>query len=463
MELKELEKEMQIAPLLTTRPQVQVYGKKVVIKLADTQLQDQTTYRLSLGDALVDNREATPYAYFTYTFSTGNYFDTMEIAGKILDAATGLPDSISTLLLYPADASDSAVLRQRPLYAIKADGLGNFHQPFLPNKAFKIFAIQDLDNNLIYDPLTEKIAFSDSLIQPETTFEHPVLLSLFKETIVTDTTGSNNADSTLSTKPDTTMLEETSPEKLAIGGRKGVKNANKTPPQYRVGVDTLDQNRRSFNITQPLVIQLFMPLSSIDKNKIYLSYDNGGIEVEAINTIEKDAVHLQLSTDWQENKLYTLRLINGWATDSAGVLLPPSKYFFRTKQESDYASATITIDSNYVNDTFILYIYKDTTVLYQKAITAAKVQMKLLEPGAYGMRIIEDANKNGKWDSGNLLQRKQPEQVHSYMGKMMLKAGWDNETHFKPVDKMTMLNAEKSATERPGSTSTDKEEQLEER
>jgi hypothetical protein len=54
----------------------------------------------------------------------------------------------------------------------------------------------------------------------------------------------------------------------------------------------------------------------------------------------------------------------------------------------------------------------------------------LLDPGNYGMRIIIDNNRNGKWDPGVLLQKKQPEKIINYNTQVVLKAGWDNEVDF---------------------------------
>src|SRR5690606_27750407 len=241
-ELKELDQQMQMAPLLASKPQVQIIGKKVIIKMIDSHLLDHTTYRLSLGSALVDNREATPYSNFNYTFSTGNYFDTLEIRGKVMNAVTGLPDTAATILLYDAAASDSIVFRQRPIYAIKADASGVFHQPNMPNRAFKIFAINDANNNLVYDPFVEKIAFSDSLIYPKAHFEAPLLLSTFTE--IRAEISKPISDSTNSELTDSVTTSTTA-------SRSGIKLQNVARPKgkssvpFRVLVDTRDQTQRT--------------------------------------------------------------------------------------------------------------------------------------------------------------------------------------------------------------------------
>lgn len=47
--------------------------------------------------------------------------------------------------------------------------------------------------------------------------------------------------------------------------------------------------------------------------------------------------------------------------------------------------------------------------------------------GAYNVRIIYDNNKNGKWDSGNVSKRQQPEKVWYYEKPITLRANWEAE------------------------------------
>ena len=159
MVIKDLERNLQFSPLLPIAPSVMAYGKKVEIKIIDSLLEDNTTYKLTLGDALVDNREATPYKNFTYTFSTGAYFDSLKLHGRAFDAQTGLPDSSVTIMLYKATVSDSVILTKKPFYVQKTDASGNFSLSNLPNRSFKVFAVKDLNNNNLYDFGNEKIGF----------------------------------------------------------------------------------------------------------------------------------------------------------------------------------------------------------------------------------------------------------------------------------------------------------------
>ena len=55
--------------------------------------------------------------------------------------------------------------------------------------------------------------------------------------------------------------------------------------------------------------------------------------------------------------------------------------------------------------------------------------MEYLLPGEYQIRIIKDANGNGKWDTGNYLKKIQPEEVKYLKESIIVRANWElNET-----------------------------------
>ncbi len=417
VDVRDLEKNLSLSPLLAIPPIIMSYGKRVEIKLQDTQLQDNTTYRIALGNALVDNHEGNPYKDFTYLFSTGSYFDSLQLQGNVIDAATGMPDTSALVILHPAAADDTAVMRKKPQYAVKASSSGHFSFSTLPGKPFRIYAIHDANNNYLYDLGEEKVGFINQTVTPSVAGDSLYRFYMFKE--VRDT---------INTDTDTISVADGKSGKPALGTARG--NGEKSKAGYYVKVDTSNRDLRSFELTRPLDIDLFTEIKSLDTAKVYLSYENNGIEVEAVQKLRMDSSRVSISTQWQPDKIYTLRLVKGWAKDSSGTELAPGKYFFRTKREEDYGKLTIHINSRYYGDNFVLYLYKGADSIYKKAITDSTVSLTLLQPGEYNMRIIADDNKNGKWDTGDLLKKRQPEMVFPYTTVMIIRAGWENEVDF---------------------------------
>lgn len=432
MTVKELEKNMQLSPILATTPTVTANGRKVTIKIADTVLEDNTTYRIGLGDALTDNRENTPYKNFVYVFSTGAYFDSLEIHGQVFDARTGIADTAMLIGLYSINESDTAVMRKKPKYVSRADASGKFAFQSLPQHSFRIYAIQDVNNNYIYDYGEEKIGFMDYNVTPSLNKDSIYTFFTFKE--VRDTTLLNSVLDSAAVdslaKKDSTLQARRDAKASAFNRRK-LGKLSKTNAGYIVKADTSDITKRTQDIRLPLQIDMTTDITTLDTPKLYLSYDNNGIEVEAIQKLQTDTEHIKIQTEWLGDKVYTLRLVKGWAKDSAGNELPPGKYIFRTKGPQDYATLIVHMAAPYRGDSLLLNVFdaKDS-LIYNSPVKDSIHTLKLLEPGNYKMQLIIDANKNGKWDPGVLFKKTQPEKVINYTTQIVLKAGWDNEIDF---------------------------------
>lgn len=139
-------------------------GKDLIVSFEEP-LEENTTYTLSFTGALADNNEGNMFAGYTYVFSTGVKIDSMMVTGTVLDCQSLAPRKDMTVLLYK-DLRDSAVLQQRPSAAAKTDDWGYFVIPFIADTDYRLYAIKDENNNNLYDPETELIAFADSLIRP---------------------------------------------------------------------------------------------------------------------------------------------------------------------------------------------------------------------------------------------------------------------------------------------------------
>lgn len=456
MVVKDLEKNLELSPILSVSPTVTANGRKVTIKLTDSVLEENTTYRIGLGEALTDNRENTPYKNFVYVFSTGPYFDSLELHGKVFDAQTGKSDTATLIALYAATENDTAVMRKKPRYITRVDGSGNFSFKSLPKKDFRIYAVQDGNNNYIYDYGEEKIGFLDYNVTPSLEKDSNYVFYTFKEirdtAVVVNNLDSAAVDSLA--KKATTLAEGREARRRSFSSMK-MSKLSKTNMGYLVEADTSDLKKRSFDIRSDLTIQKTTEIVTLDSSKVYLSYDNNGIEVEAIQKLYVDSEKIKISTQWLYDKVYTLRLVKGWAKDSAGNELVPGKYKFRTKGEPDYGGLILHLDQSYVSDSLVLNVYKGTdSLIYTKKITDSIVTLKLLDPGDYNARIIVDNNKNGKWDPGVLLKHQQPEKVINYPTSIVLKAGWDNEIDFNQKNASVPGSKETKPDKEPASKDT---------
>ena len=154
------QQEMIISPVPANLPTVTRKLNTVTIKLRDT-LEPNTTYSLNFGNTIKDVNEANVMKNFTYTFSTGTYFDSLEFRGNVVLAETGEIDTTLTIMLHKTNL-DSAVVNEKPRYIAKTDGRGYFHFINLPPDTFYVYALKDEGRSYRYMDKTQLFAFSDS-------------------------------------------------------------------------------------------------------------------------------------------------------------------------------------------------------------------------------------------------------------------------------------------------------------
>lgn len=193
VQLEGVNQKLIVSPPLNDDPEVDTRGKSVIIEIPDT-LKKNTTYTFYFADAIVDLHESNPLENFQFVFSTGNEIDSMKVSGKVEHAFSQKPMPDIYVMLY-TDMADSVPMKQRPYYLTKTDKKGRFTLTNLKNTDYKIFALNDVNSNYLYDLPNEKIAFSDSVIHPEEVSEIRDFKTL--DTTRQDTTKSE-ADSLLS-------------------------------------------------------------------------------------------------------------------------------------------------------------------------------------------------------------------------------------------------------------------------
>ena len=157
-------KSLFLSPPLEKAPKHKIQNKSVVIYF-ENDLDSNKTYTLDLTNAIADNNEGNMFPGFTLVFSTGDKIDSMMVTGTVQDCNTLQPIKGATVMLYK-DHADSAVFLKRPDAAIKTDDWGYFCLRNIQDTVFRMYALIDENNNNMYDPETEKIAFLDSLVKP---------------------------------------------------------------------------------------------------------------------------------------------------------------------------------------------------------------------------------------------------------------------------------------------------------
>lgn len=153
-----------VSPPQLEAPEVKVSGKRITVALQDS-LKPNTTYTIDFSDAITDNNEGNPLGNYTYSFSTGNRIDTMEVAGYVLEAQNLEPIKGILVGLY-SNLSDTAFQHEPMMRIARTDGNGHFVIKGVAKGDYRIYALQDMDGNYKFNQPGEKIAFTPEIIMP---------------------------------------------------------------------------------------------------------------------------------------------------------------------------------------------------------------------------------------------------------------------------------------------------------
>ena len=383
-----LQENVIVSPTLKNNPLFDAKLNTIRIRISDT-LAPNTTYNIQFGQSIRDVNEGNIANKFSYTFSTGPTIDTGSLIGTVRLAETGRVDSTLIVVLHPT-GNDSAVNKERPMYYSRVDGKGRFEFRFLPYKSFQIFALPN-DYTKRYDDSTKLIAFSDSII-------------------------------TVGTTKDSIRLFAFEGAKKIEKKKTVLANVNKN---LKRNLDGSEQD-----LLKPLYLIFETPIHLNDSLPIVLC-DTNNKPIEGFTVKLDTGKHQNIIIDYPWRELTKLHLIipkNAISDSLNNTLTKTDTVKFVTKSTAAYGAALIRIAGYQQYTHPILLLIKEEAIVYQYPITKNLLNISMLPPGEYVLKILEDKNGNGKWDTGKYGKQKlQPELIQVLKSSMNIKANWDNE------------------------------------
>ena len=164
----EIAETLVISPPLAKRPIIKTKSKTLIVQF-NQELKDSTTYSLDFKNSVVDNNEKNPLENLRFSFSTGPVLDSLRVAGQAASAFDMEPIE-NLLVLLQSNLHDSAVFKVIPDYIAKTDETGMFMMDNIAPGEYHVFAINDANNDMLYNEGAEEIAFVDELIVPRAEF-----------------------------------------------------------------------------------------------------------------------------------------------------------------------------------------------------------------------------------------------------------------------------------------------------
>jgi len=173
-----------ITPPQKNLPVVRASGKKVIVELNDT-LQADVTYTIDFTNSISDNNEKNILENFSFAFSTGEVIDSLQASGYVLNASN-LEPMPGILVGLHRDLADSAFTTTPFVRTSKTNDKGQFTIRNVAEGEYRLYALNDVNRDYLFDQPGEDIAFLDSIIIPR--FELATRLdTIWKDTLTVDT------------------------------------------------------------------------------------------------------------------------------------------------------------------------------------------------------------------------------------------------------------------------------------
>ena len=441
--------------------------KKVFLEFIDS-LKTETTYSINFGNSIKDNNEGNPLTFFSYTFSTGETIDSLYVRGNISDAFDKETDDYISIHLYRIDSifNDSIIFNNRPTYISNSLDSTSYQFKNIKEGKYLILALKDIDNNYFFDPFYDKIGFIDSLITlPRDSI---INFKLFKEetSLIWDKPHFINSEkigfgyygkldlknikieSSLPDSVNYTYTKENEKDTLIFWlSRNSFDSLNfnliekdttklvtvKFDRAKDTLIDSLSISPKTTSIIhlkETFKLSSNIPLKNIEDSLITIR-DIDSLIVPFTTSINDNLDQIDIKFEVSPSDNYRLFILPEAIKDIRGVSNDTLQYNVFSQSLEDYGNVYLDVIRN-SNSKFILQMIDsngDVIRVFKNVNQDATYNFDYVRPGKYIFRLIEDANNNDKWDTGNYLKKIKPERVYYFSNELEVRANWDlNET-----------------------------------
>ena len=465
IKLKDLNKQLIISPPLNPENPTLISpqgspSKYIKIQILDTLLEN-STYIFDFGNSVQDNNEANTLERFKYVFSTGAYIDSLTLSGSVKNSFKSESVENIKLLLYRLDSAytDSAVYNRKPDYVTSTLDSSNYEFSNLRKGNYLLVALNDAGSDYVFNPKTDEIGFlkdtiwlpRDSIIKTELSIfkeELPYIFRRGKEIrkgqLIFGYQGkpSNIKIENLSAVPDnfqTIIFPEKDKDTLNLWHSPIEKDSLIFKISNNNIIDTITVALRKKQLDSLTVTKITGGVLNI-KDTLFFSTNNPIIKIDTskINFVHTDSIYItykafiskkessvgflfekKFKTSYKLN-LYPDALVDIFETSNDTVTSQ-----FRTRSMEDYGEISLAIQNPEKVPVIIqLTDINDVTVAQETSSENKTISFNYLIPKKYKIRIIYDTNNNGKWDTGNYLEKKQPEPVQYFPEVQEIRPNW---------------------------------------
>ncbi|MFT4762020.1 MAG: hypothetical protein ACI9XO_000238 [Paraglaciecola sp.] len=465
LRLKDQINQVIVSPPLQYRPDIELKKKTVLFEFDEREeLREDATYVINFGESITDYTEGND-AEMIFVFSTGDYIDSLEVKGNIVDAFSKEPVKNVLIMLYD-NLADSVIRTERPFYFGKTDEKGAFKIQNIKSDTFKVVALIDDNLNYLYDNETEKIGFLDTTIFLPDSLLTSIKMQLFQEPKKLFFRNDEQEEygrivMMFNQKPENPDIRsddfgqftfwETEKDSVyfwydvaeeqdwniyfhrdTLIDTIAVKKLDKTAWEKKAKLEFKSGKQTAFNPDKNLEITFNYPLQAIDTAGILVLSDTTGmliipdISIDSLNRHQLNFTH-----KWKEGLDYEMLFLPNSLIDAFGFKNPDTlRQSHKTALEKDFGNIVLKFENLSPDTAYVAKLMDSSKAIIEEFTmqdtTDFEIAFPKLLPGTYSIEFIEDVNKDGKWTTGNYDAKRQAERV--FIQKLEeLRAQWDVE------------------------------------
>ena len=179
------------------------------------------------------------------------------------------------------------------------------------------------------------------------------------------------------------------------------------------------------------------PIASADTTKMHLyrKQDTLWLPEPFLFLPDRDIKSYTLYAEWEQKCQYRFTVDSAAIVGIMGDHSKAIKIEFSIKSEDDYGSLFVHVLLPQKDHIIVQLLNKsDKCVAELPAGPDGRADFFFLKPTDYYMRCFVDTNGNGVWDTGEYYSNTQPEQVYYFPKPIIVKAKWDIEQDWAPLE-----------------------------
>ena len=211
----------------------------------------------------------------------------------------------------------------------------------------------------------------------------------------------------------------------------------------------------AFDVNRNIALSFEEPVSRIDTSAIHLNVKVDTLWVETPFLFVADSLlprKYEILAEWEPEKEYQLKIDSAAVVGLYGLHTNKVEQTLKVKKLDEYGTLLFNLEEA-PSTSVVELLDNGGKVLRQQRISPENTaDFYYLAPNTkYYVRLFNDRNGNGKWDTGNVEQGLQPEEVYYFPKVWEMKANFEFEEtwniHATPVDKQKLDEIKKQKPE----------------